>query len=36
MLDYMTGGRPPTLEQWSADVTVSRQVYEVGCTIGLP
>ena len=33
-LDYMVAGRPPTLEQLSADVTASRQVYEVGYTIG--
>jgi hypothetical protein len=33
-LDYMVGGRPPTLEQLSADVSTSRQVYEVGFTIG--
>ena len=33
-LDYMVAGRPPTLEQLNADVTASRQVYEVGYTIG--
>jgi len=33
-LDYMVAGKPPTLEQLSADVTASRQVYEVGYTIG--
>jgi hypothetical protein len=33
-LDYMVGGRPPTLDQLDSDVTVSRQVYEVGYLIG--
>jgi hypothetical protein len=30
----MVAGRPPTLEQLNADVSASRQVYEVGYTIG--
>jgi len=33
-LEYMVAGRPPTLDQLDADVTASRQVYEVGYTIG--
>jgi hypothetical protein len=33
-LDYMVGGRPPTLDELSADFAASRQVYEVGYTIG--
>ena len=33
-LGYMVGGRPPTLDELNADVTASRQVYEVGYTIG--
>jgi len=33
-LDYMVAGRPPTLDELSADVAASRQVYEVGYTIG--
>ena len=33
-LGYMVAGRPPTLQQLDADVTVSRQVYDVGFLIG--
>jgi len=33
-LGYMVSGRPPALEELSADVTTSRKVYEVGYTIG--
>jgi hypothetical protein len=33
-LDYMVAGLPPTLDELNADVTASRQVYEVGYTIG--
>jgi hypothetical protein len=33
-LGYMVEGRPPTLAQLDADFATSRQVYEVGFTIG--
>lgn len=33
-LGYMAGGNPPTLDQLNADFSASRQVYEVGYTIG--
>ena len=33
-LPYMVEGRPPTLAQLDADVTASRQVYEVGYLLG--
>jgi hypothetical protein len=33
-LEYMAGGRPPTLQELDLDVTAGRRVYEVGYVLG--